>query len=76
MNAHREGPVALFRRLLMAFFSLGLPVICGGAAGPVRSPLMHGGMAAAPLALDVSGAKELTLVATVGPDNQIGRAHV
>ncbi len=69
MKPRREEPVALFRRLLMAFFALGLPVICGGAGGPVRSPLMRGGMAAAPLALDVSGAKELTLVATVGPDN-------
>ncbi len=37
-------------------------------AEPVCSPLMKGGMAAVALAADVKGAKELTLIATVGPD--------
>ena len=39
-----------------------------GAAEPVSSPLMTGGMAAVALSAEVAGAKELRLVATVGPD--------
>ncbi len=56
-------------RLMTACCWMSLTVACGVAAEPARSPLMRGGMAAAPLAADVTGAKELTLVATVGPDN-------
>lgn len=33
------------------------------------SPLMRGGMAAMPVTADVTGAKELVLIATVGPDD-------
>ncbi len=38
------------------------------ATEPVSSPLMKGGMAAVAISAEVKGAKELTLVATVGPD--------
>lgn len=57
------------QRAMTAFFVISLIARCGVAAEPVSSPLMLGGMAAVPLAADVSGAKELTLVATVGADN-------
>ena len=45
------------------------PAVCGFAAETVSSGLMKGGMAPVALTADVTGAKELTLIATVGPDN-------
>lgn len=47
--------------------AMGLAV-CLCAAAPATSGLMQGGMPAAPIAADLAGARELTLVATVGPD--------
>lgn len=38
------------------------------AAQTVSSPLMTGGMEAVPLTADLAGSKEVTLIATVGPD--------
>ena len=53
------------RMSLMALLS---PLLCGYAAETVSSGLMKGGMGPAALTADVTGAKDLTLIATVGPD--------
>ena len=48
---------------------LSFAALCGAVADQAaNSPLMRGGMAAVPLSVDVAGAKDLTLMATVGPD--------
>ena len=56
------------RQLILVALLVG--VRCGGyAAETVASGLMKGGMAAVPIAADVTGTKELTLIATIGPDD-------
>jgi len=45
---------------------------CGSIAGPpAGSPLMKGGMEAVAISLDVAGARELALVASIGPDDYL-----
>ena len=56
------------RKCRMSLIALLSPLVCGYAAETVSSGLMKGGMEPAALTADVTGAKELTLIATVGPD--------
>jgi formylglycine-generating enzyme required for sulfatase activity len=54
---------------LMGALCVVAQVAAAGVSAKAESPLVKGGMAAVALSLDLKGAKDLTLVATVGPDN-------